>query len=324
MCWGTLSDGASYTSTVQTPGRLLALFRSNRCTAMAAPRALITGANSGIGKATATGLAERGFRVVMVCRDEERGTGARDEIRKATGNEDIDLLLADLASQIEVRALAETINDRYDRLDVLVNNAGVYEDVRSLTVDTVETTFAVNYLSHFLLTNLLLDLLKQTATRHGEARIVNLGSEAHRGGEIDFEDIHAAEDYGGLQAYAQSKLAMLLFTYELARRLRGTGVTVNCVHPGVVSSNIWSGNKDLLSIAARLLTFFYKSPEKGAEGVLYLATSDEVQGVTGAYFKGTEQVTASEESSDEDLAQRLWKRSAEMVDLEAAVRAKKE
>ena len=290
---------------------------------MAAPRALVTGANSGIGKATATGLAERGYRVVMVCRNEDRGTAARDDIRDETGHEDIDLLLADLASQLEVRRLAETINDRYDRLDVLINNAGVYEDVRSLTVDTVETTFAVNYLSHFLLTNLLLDLLKRTADQHGEARIVNLGSEAHRGGEIDFEDLHAVDDYGGLQAYAQSKLAMLLFTFELARRLRGTGVTVNCVHPGVVSTNIWSGNKDLLSIAAQLLKFFYKSPEKGAEGVLYLATSDEAKDVTGAYFKGTEQVTSSEASSDEAIAQRLWERSADMVNLEEAVRTKK-
>ena len=290
---------------------------------MDAPCALVTGANAGIGKAVTQALAARGYHVVMVCRSEERGTAARDALREAAGTEAVDLLVTDLASQTEVRRLAETVHARYDRLDVLVNNAGVYEDVRSMTVDAVETTLAINHLAPFLLTNLLLDRLKQTANRHGEARIVNVGSEAHRTGEIDFEDLHAAEDYSGLQAYAQSKLAMLLFTYELARRLRGTGVTVNCVHPGVVSTNIWSGNKDLLSVAARLFSFFYKSPEQGAEGVLYLATSDDVRDVTGGYFKGTEHATSSDASFDEADAQRLWERSAEMVDLEEAVRAKK-
>ena len=276
---------------------------------------IVTGANSGIGRATAQGLAARGAHVVMVCRDRKRGRDARDAIRDATGNDAVDLTLANLASQLEVRELADRLLDTYDRIDVLVNNAGVYNDLRSLTVDYVETTFAVNYLSHFLLTNLLLDRLKRTAERHGEARIVNVGSEAHRGGTIDFDDINAAEDYGGLQAYAQSKLALLLFTYELARRLRGTGVTVNCVHPGVVATNIWSGNKDPLALAAQMFKWFYRSPERGAEGPLYLATSPEAADVTGAYFKDTEPVDSSDASIDEATAQRLWNRSAEMVEL---------
>jgi NAD(P)-dependent dehydrogenase (short-subunit alcohol dehydrogenase family) len=254
-----------------------------------------------------------------VCRSAERGEAARREIIDATGHDRIDLLLADLAEQDAIRALADEVTTRYDRLDVLINNAGIYQAERRLTPDGIETTWAVNHLAYFLLTNLLRDLLMGTAAAQGEARVVNVGSEAYTGGTIDLEDPgfeHTA--YSGMQAYARSKLANLLFTYELARRWRGTGVTANCVHPGVVASGFWDRNNDWLSWAGWLFKWAYKSPEKGARGPLYLATSPEVEGVTGAYFDGTEPVTPEPKAYDEETAQRLWIRSAEMTGLAEA------
>lgn len=276
---------------------------------------IVTGANAGIGKATARGLAERGAHVVMVCRNEERGAAAREEIIDDTGHEAVDLLLADLAVQNEIRTLADELLDRYDRIDVLINNAGIFVGRYAETPDGIEKTWAVNHLAYFLLTNLLLDHLKATAEAHGEARIINVGSDAHaRTDGIHFDDPNLKSSFSGVEAYAQSKLANLLFTYELARRLRGTGVTVNCVHPGVVATNIWRGSHWLARIA-RLFSWFYKRPSEGAAGPLHLATSPEVQGVTGAYVKGTEQANSSRASYDETAAQRLWTLSAEMTGL---------
>ena len=278
--------------------------------------ALVTGANSGIGKATATGLAERDFRVVMVCRNRERGEAAQREIRRETATDAVDLLLADLAVQDEIRTLADHVTGRYDRLDVLVNNAGIYKANRTLTPDGIEKTWAVNHLAYFLLTNRLLDLLTETADVHGEARVVNVGSEAYRAARLDLDDSNFERtSYDGMQAYARSKLANLFFTVELARRLRGTGVTANCVHPGMVATRIWNRNDDWLSWAARLVKWMFKSPEKGARGPIYLAASPEVEGVTGAYFDGTEQTTPQERVHDEHLARRLWALSAEMTGL---------
>lgn len=277
---------------------------------------LVTGANSGIGKATAQGLAERGAHVVMVCRSEERGEAARQAIVDATGHDAVDLLLADLAVQTDIRTLADAVTSRYGRLDVLVNNAGIYTAERAVTPDGIEMTWAVNHLAYFLLTNLLRDLLMETAEAHGEARVVNVGSEAYTGGTIDLNDPGFAHTpYSGMKAYARSKLANLLFTYELARRWRRTGVTANCVHPGVVATGFWDRNTDWLSWAGWLFKWAYKSPESGARGPLYLATSPEVQGVTGAYFDGTEQVTPQPKAYDEETAQRLWQLSAEMTGL---------
>jgi len=277
---------------------------------------LVTGANSGIGKATAQGLAERGARVIMVCRSEERGEAARREIIDATGHEALDLLLADLAVQDAIRALADEVTRRTDRLDVLVNNAGLYQAEREVTPDGIEMTWAVNHLAYFLLTNLLRDLLVDTAEAHGEARVVNVGSEAYTGGTIDLDDPGFERgSYSGMQAYARSKLANLLFTYELARRWKGTGVSATCVHPGVVATRFWDRNSDWLSWAGWLFKWAYKNPEAGARGPLYLATSPEVEGVTGAYFDGTEQVTPQPKAYDEETAQRLWTLSAEMTGL---------
>lgn len=282
---------------------------------------VVTGANSGIGKETAKGLARLGAHVVMVCRDQERGRDAQAEIQAVAQKaqprraDATDLHIADLSVQEEVYHLGETLRAEYDRLDVLVNNAGVLLADREETPDDVETTFAVNHLAPFLLTHLVLPLLKETAGRAGESRVVTISSEAHRGTSLDFDDLNAENSYGMVQAYGQSKLANILFTHELARRLRGTGVAANCVHPGVVATNIWSGS-DWLSRLARLFTWLYKSPEQGAESVLYVAASRELEGVTGQYFKETEAVNPSPEAYDEKAAARLWRLSLEMTGLE--------
>ena len=277
----------------------------------------VTGANSGIGKATCKVLRRQGARVVMVCRNEERGRKAQRDIEAAASDiasGGTDLLLADLAVQRDVRALGDEIETTYDRLDVLVHNAGIYNGHREMTKDGVEKTFAVNHLAPFLLTHLLLDRVKETAQAVGEARIVTVGSEAHRGVRFDFDDVHGEDGYSGIHAYGQSKLANVLFTHELARRLRGTDVLANCVHPGVVATNIWRGS-DWLSRIARLFSWFYKSPSKGAEPVLYVAASPETGDVTGHYFKEKEIANPSPAAFDEKAAARLWHLSCRLTGL---------
>ena len=198
---------------------------------------LITGATSGIGKATAMGLADMGASVVMVGRDRGRGEAALAEIKEKSANASVDLMLADLSSQEEIRRLADEFKEAYPRLDVLVNNAGVIRSRRTTTADRLQTTFAVNHLAYFLLTNLLLGVLKASAP----SRIVNVASEEQRNGTIDFDDLQGKKQYKTGKAYGQSKLANVLFTYELARRLEGTGVSANCLHPGVVWTNWGAG-----------------------------------------------------------------------------------
>lgn len=278
---------------------------------------VVTGANSGIGKATALRLAQQGARVAMVCRNEERGVSARDEIYQQCGHERIDLHLADLGVQSSVRALGERLTATYDRLDVLVNNAGLFKGHRTETPDGIETTLAVNHLAPFLLTHLLIDLLRETAQAYGEARVVNVASEAHRGVRIDFDDIQGKDSYSGLHAYGQSKLGNILFTHELARRLYDTGVTANSVHPGVVSTNIFRGS-DWFSRAARLFQWFYRSPETGARGPVYLAASPEMEDVSGQYFKDDEQAQPSVAAFDEKAAARLWRISRELTGMPVA------
>ncbi|PQJ35132.1 retinol dehydrogenase [Salinibacter sp. 10B] len=285
---------------------------------------VVTGANSGIGKETAKGLVRLGAHVVMVCRNEERGRDAQAEIQAVAQNAQpsqanaTDLRIANLGVQDEVYRLGESLRADYDRVDVLINNAGVLLGSREETPDDIETTFAVNHLAPFLLTHLVLPLLKEAAGRVGEARVVTVSSEAHRGTSIDFDDLNAENSYGMVQAYGQSKLANILFTHELARRLRDTGVTANCVHPGVVATNLWQGS-DWLSRLARLFTWLYKTPEEGAESVLYLAASRELEGVTGQYFKEMEAINPSPEAYDEKAAARLWRLSLKMTGLESSV-----
>jgi len=273
---------------------------------------LVTGANSGIGKATALALATRGATVAMVCRDRGRGEAARAEIAEMSGNEAVELLVADLSSQGATRKLAEEFARRHRRLDVLVNNAGAIIGTRRLTEDGVEATFALNHLAYFLLTNLLLDVLKASAP----SRIVNVSSNAHKGATINFDDLQMERGYAGMRAYGHSKLANVLFTYELARRLEGTGVAANCMHPGVVATKLAKDAALWLRILWPLMSPMLLSPEKGAETVVYLASSPDVEGVTGEYFVEKTPVTSSAESHSEEVAKRLWDISAELVKLD--------
>lgn len=281
---------------------------TKRAQTMFGKTCLVTGANSGIGKVTARRLAEMGARVVMVCRSRERGTEARDEIILKSGNSAVELLTCDLSSQKSIRGVAMEFLDRHDRLHVLVNNAGLMLRRRTLTEDGLEMTFAVNHLAYFLLTNLLLDVIRISAP----ARIVNVSSMAHMTGSINFEDLQSEKSYSSMGAYRQSKLANILFTYELARRLEGTGVTVNSLHPGVIATNL---ARDMPRVIDLALKSFFTSSEKGADTSVYLASSPEVEGVTGKYFIARKEARSNEQSYNEEVARRLWDVSARLTGL---------
>lgn len=270
---------------------------------------IVTGANAGIGRVTALELAKMGAHVVMVCRDEERGAAAQQAIIQQSGNNQVDLLLADLSSQPSLHKLATTIQQAYNRLDVLVNNAGAMFASRQATGDGLEMTFALNHMNYFLLTNLLLDLLKASAP----SRIVNVSSEAHRGAQLNFADLQNAKGfYMGFDVYGQSKLANIYFTYELARRLEGTGVTANTLHPGFVATNFAKNNGLLYRLGMLVMRPLAVNDHKGAETQIYLASSPEVEGVTGKYFNKKKAVSSSNVSYDVAAAQRLWSISASL------------
>lgn len=270
---------------------------------------IVTGANAGIGKATAIEMARMGARVVMVCRNRERGRQALVEVCHASGSSAVDLILADLSVRKEVRDLAARIADDYPQVDVLVNNAGLFQRKRSETVDGLETTFAVNHMAYFILTLDLIETLKASAP----ARIVNVASSAHSGNKMDFDDLQGARKYSGWKAYGRSKLANVLFTYELARRLDGTGVTANVLHPGVVASQFGRKGNGLLSMIWSLGGRFMKTAEEGARTSVYLASSPDVDGVTGAYFANEKRVRSSRESMNEEAAARLWEESLRLA-----------
>ena len=273
---------------------------------------MVTGANSGIGKATALALAQMGATVVMVCRDPARGEEAQREITTQSSNSAVDLLQADLSSQQSIRQLVETFQHHYTDLHVLINNAGASESARRETVDGLEMTFAVNYLAPFLLTNLLLDVLKASAP----ARIVNVSSGAQASGSIQLDDLQAEHHYSPMRAYGQSKLAVVLFTYELARRLQGTGVTANCFDPGFVRTNIGQRDASLpVRLLIKLIWSFGKSPAQGAQTSVYLASSPEVEGVTGHYFAKGRPGRSAASSYDESLQRHLWEQSTQLVNL---------
>jgi retinol dehydrogenase 14 len=272
---------------------------------------LITGGTSGIGKAAATALAAMGAEVVVTGRSRERGETAVEEIRRGSGNEEVSLVLADLSIQAEVRRLAEEFGRTHDRLDVLVNNAGAVFSKREETVDGIERTFALNHLAPFLLTNLLLGLLKETAP----SRIVTVSSEARRGAEIDFDDLKSERRYRGLPVYGKSKLANILFSYELAERLRGTGVTANCLHPGSVNTNFGKGNRSLGLLLFRAFKPFMRTPEQGADTLIYLASSPEVEGTSGRYFSDRKVISSFEEPHDVHTQKRLWEESEGLTNL---------
>jgi retinol dehydrogenase 12 len=267
---------------------------------------MVTGATAGIGEVTARELARMGATVVGVGRNPEKCRAAAEEIKASTGNPRVEYLVADLSSQAQVRRLADEFKRKYSRLDVLVNNAGAFIATRRESADGIEMTMALNHLNYFLLTNLLLDVLKASAP----SRIVNVSSGAHTGGRINFDDIEMRNRYSGWAMYAQSKLANVLFTYELARRLAraGTaGVTVNALHPGFVATQFGHNNGGLMNLGMKL---FQKlgaiTPQRGAQTSLYLATSPEVEGVTGKYFDNKRAVSSSQASYDEAAARRLW------------------
>ncbi|GER91777.1 short-chain dehydrogenase [Dictyobacter vulcani] len=265
---------------------------------------LVTGANGGIGKVSALELAKLGATVIMVCRNRSKGEEAQAEIKRISGNQNVDLLTADMSSIASVRQLAQEVTAKYPQLHVLLNNAGRMNNKREVSVDGIESTLASNYIGPFLLTNLLLDLLKASAP----ARIINVSSTAHKMGKINFDDLQAEKNYRGFPVYGNSKLALTLFTYELARRLEGTGVTVNNLHPGVIASGFFGTG--LLGRLGRLVML---TPEQGAQTSIYLATAPEVTTVNGKYFEKSKQSTSSKISNDEQLGKRLWQVTEELI-----------
>jgi NAD(P)-dependent dehydrogenase (short-subunit alcohol dehydrogenase family) len=272
---------------------------------------LVTGATSGIGLVTAQALAQQGATVIVAGRDPRRGSATMSRIMQETGNTNMELLLADLSSQAQVRRLVGEFQRRFSRLDVLVNNAGAIFTRRNLSADGIEMTLALNHLGYFLLTNLLLDTLKASAP----ARIINVSSDAHQSGRINFADLQGQQRYGGWRAYCQSKLANLLFTYELARRLDGTGVSANAMHPGFVATRFGRNNHGMFALFIRLAQLTALSPEQGAETLIYLATSPEVEGITGTYFVKKRPVKSSSISYDQTAAQHLWQLSTNLTGL---------
>jgi NAD(P)-dependent dehydrogenase (short-subunit alcohol dehydrogenase family) len=274
--------------------------------------ALITGGTGGIGKAAATALAGLGAEVVVVGRDAERGEAAVAEIREKSGNDGVSLLLADLSVQAEVRKLAEEFGERHDRLDVLVNNAGLVLSERNETPDGIEAQFAINHLAPFLLTNLLSDLLKQSAP----SRVVTVSSEAQRWGKMDFDDLQSKRRYRGFPVYGMTKLANVMFTFELAERLKGTGVTANCMHPGTVNTGFAQNNRGPAALAFRLFKPFMRSPEQGADTLVYLAASPAVEGMTGKYVSDRKVTAASPIAYDENARKRLWEESGRLTGLD--------
>ncbi len=250
--------------------------------------------------------------MVIVARDSERGEAARAEIVRETGNPSVSLLLADLASQAQIRGLAEEFRQRFDRLHVLINNAASFSWRRKVTEDGIELQFAVNHLAPFLLTHLLLDLLRVSAP----ARIINVSSGAHHHALLDWDDLQGERGYFGWRAYSNSKLGNILFTRELARRLAGSGVTANAMHPGRVGTNIVFANCPPL----RLLKPSFLTPEQGARTIVYLACSPEVEGVSGKYFVREQEVEPAAAALDEEAARRLWEVSARLVGVREPIR----
>jgi NAD(P)-dependent dehydrogenase (short-subunit alcohol dehydrogenase family) len=273
---------------------------------------MITGATSGIGRASAIELGRMRAKLILVGRNPKLGQELVREIERA-GNSDAELMLADLSSQAEIRKLAADFLATKRPLHVLMNNAGVFNMKRKTTGDGLEQVFAVNHLAYFMLTLLLLDRIKESAP----ARIINISSDLHQRATIKFDDLGGERSYGGMGSYGQSKLANILFTYELARRLAGTGVTVNCVHPGAVATNLARDN-GLTTVAGNLASTFMKSTEKGARTQVFLASSPAAEGLTGKYFIDAKEARSSAESHDANIARRLWDVSAQMTGLPAA------
>jgi len=279
---------------------------------LAGRTALVTGASSGIGLEAAVKLARLGAQVVIVARDSAKGETALTEVRARAASHSVSLLLCDFASQAAIRRLASDYRGRFPRLHILVNNAGSVSTKRVTTVDGLEQTFAVNHLGYFLLTHLLLDLLEQSAP----ARIVNVASIGHRQGDLDFDNLQFERGgYRIMKAYTRSKLANVLFTAELARRLAETGVTVNCVHPGTVATQIWTRAPWFARPIIAVRKLFMLTPEQGGDTIVHLAASPDLEGQSGGYYENNCRVQPSRLAQDQALAKKLWDVSAQLVKL---------
>ncbi|MFL5495584.1 MAG: SDR family oxidoreductase [Gemmatimonadales bacterium] len=272
---------------------------------------VVTGASRGIGRAAAEQLGALGATLVLIARRAEDGEAVADAVASGSAAPRPEVVAADLSVQADVRAAAATLRDRHPRIHVLINNAGVIVRQREVTVDGLERQFAVNHLAYFLLTRLLLDRLEAGAP----SRIVNVTSGAHQGGTLDLNDLQSERRYDPVRVYGRTKLANILFTYELARRLEGTGVTANCVHPGVIATKLLSDYMNLPVVGGALARTFGASPEKAATAIVHLAAAPEVEQVTGTYFDGRRVTRSSPASYDEALARRLWEASERLTGL---------
>ncbi|MCY3574646.1 MAG: SDR family oxidoreductase [Chloroflexi bacterium] len=276
-------------------------------------RVLITGATDGIGKQAALAIAGMGAAVTLVGRNQTKTRAVCEELQKQTGSEAIDWLLGDLSSMVEIRRVADEFRHRHNNLDVLLNNAGAIFSEYQQSADGFEMTFALNHLSYYLLTNLLLDMLRETAAAKGEARIINVSSSAHRNGTMRLDNLREASSFSMMNSYGASKLMNVLFTYEMARRLEDTDITVNAVHPGVVRTRFGHDTSRIWSALVKLFQTFALSPEKGAQTLIYLATSPDAGGISGKYWNQKQQKRSSQSSYDREQQRALWQYSAEVT-----------
>jgi NAD(P)-dependent dehydrogenase (short-subunit alcohol dehydrogenase family) len=281
-------------------------------TNMTGKTVLITGATNGIGKIAALELSRMGANVSIVARNRSKGQAVLEEIRRETNNVQIELFMADLSSMTDVRKLAQEFMAKHGTLDVLLNNAGAFYSERKLSADGLEMTFALNHMSYFLLTNLLLPVLKNTPN----ARVVSVSSAVHTSGKLDFANLQGEQKFNGWKAYSDSKLENALFTFALARRLAGSGVTANCLHPGFVKTGFGEGNSGFFAMFLGVIKNLFAIPvAEGAKTMIHLASSPDVTGVTGQYFDKSKMVASSAASLDQTVQEQLWAHSEKLAGL---------
>ncbi|MBD3195792.1 MAG: SDR family NAD(P)-dependent oxidoreductase [Candidatus Lokiarchaeota archaeon] len=274
-------------------------------------KCIITGANSGIGKETTLGLAKMGASIIMLCRNEEKGENVLREIKNSSGNQSVEVMIADMQDYDSIRKFVENYKSIHNKLHILINNAGIMKKKRETNNLGHETTLATNYLGHFLLTNLLLETLQSSAP----ARIINVTSKSHKRGKIDFDNLMLENNYGRFKAYNNSKLANILFTYELAQRLEDSGVTVNAVHPGAARTNFGREFSERTRKFLKLFKRFTISAEEGAKTSIYLASSPEVEKITGKYWFKCKKVKSSKDSYNREIQRKLWEVSKDLTSL---------